>query len=195
MKLSHLVLALTVVASSSAFAQQKTVERETQRNVNQQERIQDGLKSGELSTKEAAKLEKEQAKTEKMQSKALADGKVTAKEAAKIEHQQDKVSKDIYQEKHDAKKGNPNSASSQRMQADVQRNINQQERINQGVKSGELTNKEVGKLERGQAHVNRAEAKAGADGHVGKVEQARVQRKENRNSRRIYRQKHDAQVR
>ncbi|UUZ55732.1 hypothetical protein LP419_09440 [Massilia sp. H-1] len=44
--------------------------------------------------------------------------------------------------------GNPNSASSQRMQADVQRNVNQQTRIENGIKSGELTNHEVAKLEK-----------------------------------------------
>jgi len=37
----------------------------------------------------------------------------------------------------------PNSASSKRMQADAQRDVNQQERIEQGVRSGELTKKEA----------------------------------------------------
>jgi len=62
------------------------------------------------------------------------------------------------------------------------------------VKSGELTNRETAKLEHGQAKVDRREARAGADGHVGAAEQARVQRGENRQSRRIFKQKHDAQV-
>jgi len=34
------------------------------------------------------------------------------------------------------------------MQADVQRNINQQSRIEQGIQSGQLTNKETSQLER-----------------------------------------------
>jgi hypothetical protein len=81
------------------------------------------------------------------------------------------------------------------MQADVQRNINQQQRIESGIQNGSLTNREVARLERGQAHVARKEARAGADGHVGAVEQQRIQRSENRQSRRIFRQKHDAQNR
>ena len=68
-------------------------------------------------------------------------------------------------------------------------------RIEQGVQSGQLTNREAGKLERGQARVNRAEARAGADGHVGPNEQRRIQKAENRQSKRIYREKHDAQKR
>jgi len=77
----------------------------------------------------------------------------------------------------------------------VQRNVNQEARINQGVRSGQLTNKEAGSLERGQAHVDRAEAHAGANGHVGAGEQARVQRKENHQSARVYNKKHNDNVR
>jgi hypothetical protein len=79
------------------------------------------------------------------------------------------------------------------MQADVQRNINQQQRIEQGVKSGSLTTREAAKLERGQARDTRLEARAGADGNVGAREQRRIQKNENQQSRRIHREKHDAQ--
>jgi len=63
------------------------------------------------------------------------------------------------------------------------------------VKSGQLTNREVGKLENGQARVDRAEAHAGADGHVGQREQRNVQKDENQQSKRVYKQKHDKQTR
>src|SRR5689334_17920185 len=90
-----------------------------QRDVNQQERIEQGLKSGELNTKEAAKLERGEANIDKMQQKALSDGKMTPAEKARIERAQNAESKAIYDAKHNDVKGNPNSASSQRMQADV----------------------------------------------------------------------------
>ncbi len=86
------------------------------------------------------------------------------------------------------------SVSSKRMQADVQRNNNQQARIQQGVQSGQLTNREANSLERGQAKVERREARAEANGHVSAREQAGIQAAENRQSARIYNQKHDAQV-
>ena len=73
---------------------------------------------------------------------------------------------------------------------DVQRNINQQSRIQQGVQSGSLSNKEVSRLEGGQARVNRAEARAEADGHVSAGEQRWIQHKENKQSRQIVREKH-----
>jgi hypothetical protein len=129
------------------------------------------------------------------QSRALKDGKLTDAEKARIERAQNRVSRDIEHEKHDAQRGDPNSASSRHMQADVQRNINQQQRIEQGIKSGELNNREVAKLERGQSRIERKEARAGADGHVSRGEQHRIQSAENRQSNRIYREKHDGQVR
>jgi len=94
-----------------------------QRDVNQQSRIEQGLKSGELNTREAAKLEKEEAHVDHMQAKDLKDGSLSSAEKAKLNAAQNKVSRDIYREKHDAQVGNPNSASSKRMQADVQRNV------------------------------------------------------------------------
>jgi hypothetical protein len=81
------------------------------------------------------------------------------------------------------------------MQADVQRNANQQARINQGVESGELTNREAANLEHGQAKVTRNEANAGADGHVGAHEQGRIQAREDHQSRKTYRKKHNGRAR
>lgn len=77
----------------------------------------------------------------------------------------------------------------------AQRNINQQSRIQQGVQSGQLTNKEASHLERGQTRVDRTEARAGADGHVGAGEQARIQNKQNKQSGKIYRDKHNNRTR
>jgi len=162
--------------------------------VNQQQRIEQGLKSGQLTTKEAARLEKGESRVEKMESNAMKDGKLTAGEKARIQGAQNAESAEIAKLKNNERTGNPDSASSKRMQADVQRNVNQQQRIEQGVKSGELTQREAGKLEAGQARVNAKEARAGADGHVGPHEQARIQKSENHQSKRIHKEKHDAQV-
>jgi Tfp pilus assembly protein FimT len=83
------------------FAQTTSTPRIDQRQKNQQQRIDQGVKSGELNRKEAARLQKGQDRIQKMENKAAADGKVTAKERAKIEKAQDKESKRIFREKHD----------------------------------------------------------------------------------------------
>ena len=198
MKASQLIqtlVALIPVAAGSAFAQTSGTPNDPflQRNINQQQRIEQGLQSGQLNTREAARLEREESRVERMEAGAMKDGTVSAQEAQRINQAQNRVSNDIYREKHDAQTGNPNSASSQRMQADVQRNINQQQRIQQGVNSGALTQREAGRMERGEAHLNRMEARAGRDGHVGRFEQQRLQHAENRQSGRIFREKHDGQ--
>jgi hypothetical protein len=191
--MSRTLVAAVALAFAGAAAAQ-TTGSEVQRNVNQQQRIEDGLKSGQLSTKEAAKLEKGEARVEKMEANANKDGTLTPAEKARIQNAQNKESAEITKLKTNDKVGNPNSASSQRMQADVQRNVNQQKRIEQGVQSGQLTKHETAKLEAGQSRVNAAEARAGKDGHVGAAEQKNIQARENHQSKRIFKEKHDAQV-
>ena len=73
------------------------------------------------------------------------------------------------------------------------RQANQQQRIDQGVKSGELTSREAARLEKGQERVQAMEDKAKADGKVTAKERARLQKAENTQSRHIAREKHDRQ--
>ena len=183
-----LVWFFTAALSPAAFAQ--TVGTEVQRDINQESRIEQGLKSGQLSTGEAAKLEHGESRIDRMEKNAMKDGNLSPQEADRIQRTQNAESNRINQLEHNDVTGNPNSVSSQRMQTDVQRNINQQSRIEQGVQNGSLTNKEVGNLERGQARIDRAEARAGANGHVSAGEQTRIQNKENKQSQKIFREKH-----
>ncbi len=195
MKTIKIVMILTLCPMFALSAAAQTVGTQIDRNVNQQERIQNGLESGALTVHEAAKLEKAESQVNHMQARALKDGTLTAQEANRIDTAQNKTSAAIHSQKHDAQKGNPDSISSMRMQEDVQRNLNQQQRIQQGVSSGELTNHEVAKLERGQAHQSRLQSRAGMDGHVSTQEQQKIQRKHDKRSRKIHHQKHDRQGR
>ena len=195
MTFHHIAIALILSTpfTSAVFAQ--TTGTEVQRDVNQENRIEQGLKSGQFSTGEAAKLERGEARIDRMEKNALKDGALSPQEAARIQHTQNQESARINKLDNNAVSGNPNSVSSQRMQADVQRNINQQNRIEQGVQSGALTNKETAHLERGQAHIDRKEARVGADGRVSAREQARIQHAENKQSNKIYREKHNNHTR
>ena len=184
-------LAIALAAAFCGTAHAQTTGSEVQRDVNQQNRIEQGLQSGQLNTHEAAKLEQGEARIDRMQTNAMKDGSLSDAEKSRIQKAQNAESKAIHGQKHDGQTGNPASASSQRMQADVQRNANQQARIKQGVASGSLTAKETGALERGQAHVSHKEAVAGANGHVGAGEQARIQASENHQSARVYHKKHN----
>ena len=193
MKRTLIAAAVLLAASFGAFAQ--TAASTVQRDVNQQQRIENGLQDGKITTREAALLERDEAKVDRLQAKALKDGKLSAAERAELKAAQNRTSRDIHAAQTNGVNGNPLSASSQRAQADVQRNINQEKRIENGVQNGSLTNREVAKLERGQAKVDHKEYVAGRDGKVGAKEQARVQRTENRQSKKIHHEKTDADQR
>jgi hypothetical protein len=193
-RLVKLGLAATLAGAFAAPVFAQTTQQQTQRDLDQQQRIENGLKSGQLTTKEAGKLERGEAHVEKMEANADRNGSVSPAEQARISAAQNRESTAIYNQKHDAQVGNPGSASSRRMQADVQRNVNQQARIEQGEKSGQLSTREAGSLERGQARTDRSIARASANGRVNANEQARIQRRENRQSARVFNKKHNGTV-
>jgi hypothetical protein len=74
-----------------------------------------------------------------------------------------------------------------------QRQENQEQRINQGVQSGQLTPREAARLDRGQEHVQRVEDRVKSDGVVTQQERVRLQQTQNVQSRKIAREKHDRQ--
>jgi len=75
-----------------------------------------------------------------------------------------------------------------------QRRVNQQDRIAQGVKSGQLTAGETSRLENREAAINH-EVRADRNANGGKLtpaERAQVNHQLNQTSRAIYRDKHNA---
>ena len=74
------------------------------------------------------------------------------------------------------------------------REAHQDKRIQNGVASGQLTARETYRLEKEQAGINHAEAKAEADGKVTRRERLRLHHMQNRASKDIALQKHDAQT-
>lgn len=73
----------------------------TQRQVNQQARIQEGRQSGELTKKEAAGLELQQAKIQHDKREAKSDGVITPAERRKLHTEQRRANRAIYKQKHD----------------------------------------------------------------------------------------------
>src|SRR5579862_917720 len=121
-----------------------------QRKENQQDRIAQGVKSGQLTAGETANLETKEAAIngETRADRAANGGKLTAAEKAQVNRQQNQLSKQIYQDKHNA-----NTAHYGNNEVG-QRRENQQDRIAQGIKSGQLTAGETAKLENQQRGIN-----------------------------------------
>jgi hypothetical protein len=75
------------------------------------------------------------------------------------------------------------------------RQDHQEDRSDQGIKSGGLNRREAARLERGPAHIDRMENRALVDGIINRGEIRRIEQAQNAQSRHIYRQKHDRQHR
>ena len=184
------VLALPVVAqnTSSAPVTGQTIQ---QRKENQQDRIGQGVQSGELTAGEAAHLEKKEAAVnqEERDMRKLDNGKLTTADKKTLTQQQNQLSNKIYQDKHNRAVENTNPKSEVGKRAE-----NQQDRIAQGIKSGQLTAGEAAHLENNEAKINKEvrNDRAANDGKLTPQERAQVNRQQNRTSRQIYRDKHNA---
>ena len=71
------------------------------------------------------------------------------------------------------------------------RQQNQKTRVRRGVRSGELTRRETRNIKRSTTRTRRYEKRAKSDGVVTWRERSRLNRMQNRNSRKIYRKKHN----
>ena len=199
--MNRTLLTLSIlVSSASVVAAQTNTPGLDGRQATQEQRIQQGVGSGQLTPRETYKLEQGQARVQNLENKAKADGVVTNAERAKIQGAQDVQSKRIYNQKHDAQTAGgvapaprgtiPGQAATNAAAVDT-RQSNQSTRIQQGVGSGQLNQKETYQLERGQARVQNMEIKAKADGVVTNGERARINQAQNVQSRRIYNKKHN----
>lgn len=101
------LLAVLCAALALPAAAQIATPRVDQRQENQGARIQQGVQSGALNGKEAARLESGQARVQAQEAKAKADGKVTPKEKARLARAQNKQGRKITKQKHDARKKAP----------------------------------------------------------------------------------------
>jgi hypothetical protein len=161
-----------------------------QRKENQQDRIANGVKSGQLTAGETANLENKEAAIngETRADRAANGGKLTSAEKQQVNQQQNQLSKQIYNDKHNA-----NTAHYGNNEVG-QRRENQQDRIANGIKSGQLTAGETAKLENQQHGINQ-QVKADRAANGGKLtpgEKQQVNKEQNAASRNIYNKKHNA---
>jgi hypothetical protein len=178
-----------------ALAQTSTTAPATvnQRKENQQDRIANGIQDGQLTAGETKHLEKKESdlNQEERDMRKLDNGHLTSADRATLNQQQNTLSKDIYKDKHNAKVQNtdPKSEVGQRERL-------QQERIAQGVKSGQLSAGETAHLEGREANINKEvhNERAANGGKLTSAERHQVNRQEDRTSRAIYRKKHNARV-
>lgn len=160
------------------------------RKDNQQDRIANGAQTGQLTAGETKNLENKEAglNKEDRTMRSQDDGHLTAADRAKLNRQQNHLSNKIYQDKHNA-----NTAHYGNNEVG-QRRENQQDRIAQGIKSGQLTAGETARAEKQQQGINREDAgmREANGGKLTKTDKRALNQQQNKASRSIYNKKHNA---
>lgn len=93
---------LACLAAAPALADSNTrTPRIGERQAHQERRIQEGIRAGEITRREAARLEHGQARIRRMEDRARADGVVTPAERHRLGHALDVQSRHIHRQRHD----------------------------------------------------------------------------------------------
>jgi hypothetical protein len=163
-----------------------------ERKQNQQDRIANGIDSGQLTAGETKNLERREASLNRneRQMRAADGGNLTAGDRARLNRQENHISSKIYQDKHNANTAHYGNG------VIGQRRENQQDRIAQGIRSGQMTPGEASRQERREQGLNReiAGMRQTNGGRLTPGERGLVNQQQNRQSRQIYREKHNARV-
>ena len=159
------------------------------RRYNQQGRIANGISSGQLTAGETKNLEGREAGLNKEihNDRAANGGTLTPQERGQVNQQQNNLSKSIYNDKHNA-----NTATYGNNEVGARRD-NQQQRIANGVRSGQMSPSEAAKAEGHEQNINKQIA-ADRQANGGKLtpqEKQNINKKQNSASKQIYNEKHN----
>jgi hypothetical protein len=201
-----LFAAAAMVVSVPSFAQQAPAPPSAQPSANagpregsvndrrqdQQQRIANGVQSGQLTAGETKRLESREANVNReiRADRTANGGKLTAQERRQINRQQNRMSRAVYNDKHNAAQAHYGN------NLVGQRRANQQQRIASGIRNGSMTAGEAARSENRQQGINRqiSADRAANGGRLTAQEHRQINRRQNNASRQIYRQKHNRAV-
>ena len=155
--------------------------RPNQREANQDQRISNGLRSGQMTSGEAARADQRQSNIDSQvrSDRAANGGTLTNQERNQVSREQNNASRQIYNDNHNANTVRPNAADN--------REANQQQRTAQGLRSGQMTSGEAARSNNRQAGVDREvhNDRTANGGAMNQQQRQQVNRQQNANSRQI----------
>jgi hypothetical protein len=186
-----------LIASGPAFAQQSQPQTQPnqpaptigQREQNQQDRVANGIDSGQMTAGETKNIESRESNLnrEVRDDRSADNGHLTQQERQQINHQQNNLSHSIYQDKHNANVAHyGNNEVGQRRE-------NQQDRIANGLRNGTMNAGQTARVENREQGINQ-QIHADRQANGGKLtgqEHRQINRQQNGASRQIYRDKHN----
>jgi hypothetical protein len=159
------------------------------RRYNQQGRIAQGVGSGQLTAGETKNLEGREAGLNKEihNDRTANGGTLTPQERQQVNRQQNNLSRSIYNDKH-----NGNTATYGNNEVGDRR-YNQQQRISNGIASGQMSPSEAAKVEGKEQSINKQVAadRAANGGKLTPQEKQNINHRQNNASRQIYNEKHN----
>ncbi|HTA45607.1 MAG TPA: hypothetical protein VK789_24335 [Bryobacteraceae bacterium] len=184
----HKTFAAAIFLTGTIAMAQSADPTVNQRRENQQDRIANGVQSDQLTAGETKNLEGREANLNReiRDDRQANGGKLTQQERQQVNGQQNRISNSIYNDKHNA-----NTAHYGNNEVG-QRRENQQDRIAQGIRNGNLKAGQTARLENQQQGINQRVAadRQANGGKLTQQEKGQVNRAQNRDSRNIYRAKH-----
>ncbi|MGB9471178.1 MAG: hypothetical protein WBQ59_17655 [Candidatus Acidiferrum sp.] len=158
-----------------------------EREANQDQRIANGLRSGQMTSGEAARAERTQSNIDQQvhNDRAANGGKLTGQERQQINSEQNAASRQIYNEKHNANTVKPNEVDD--------REANQQQRTANGLRSGQMTSGEAAKTNSNQAKTAQQvhDERTANGGALNAKQKKQVNKEQNKNSKQIHNEKHN----
>lgn len=158
-----------------------------EREANQDQRIANGLRSGQMTSGEAARAERTQSNIDQQvhNDRAANGGKLTGQERQQINSEQNAASRQIYNEKHNANTIKPNEVDD--------REANQQQRTVNGLRSGQMTSGEAAKTNSNQAKTAQQvhDERTANGGALDAKQKKQVNKEQNKNSKQIHNEKHN----
>lgn len=184
---------MVLVQPSQASAQTNTSQPKegsmNGRRQDQQQRIANGVQSGQMTSGETRRIEGREANVNREihADRAANGGKLTAQERRHVNRQQNNIGRSIYRDKHNAAQAHFGNNEVGR------RRENQQDRIANGIRNGSMSAGEAARAEGRQQNINRhiAADRAANGGRLTPQERHNINRRQNGASRQIYRQKHN----
>ena len=223
--MSGLLAAMLVAASVPVTAAERERNGVNQRQQYQQQRIQQGVRQGDLTRGETRQLQGEARDIRREEHAFRSDGRFTPAERQQVNRNLDQLSHNIYRERQDGDRRfgrneghsgfdrQPRYAGYQGWNGHQGWNgqhygqgrafdprvdraqAQQRERIAQGIRSGQLTRAETDRLMAEQRSIQAEERRYRADGVLTRAERADLYGDLNAASQHIYNETHDAQTR
>jgi hypothetical protein len=158
------------------------------REANQDQRISNGLRSGQMTSGEAARADQRQSNIDSQvhNDRVANGGTLTGQEKQQIGREQNAASRQIYNDNHNGNSVTPNAADN--------REANQQQRTANGLRSGQMTSGEAARTDANQSNVDRQvhNDRVANGGALNGQQKQQVNREQNANSRQIRNENHNA---